>query len=264
MEYFIDAHAHTIYPETPMKFEAPAGSFDWEYYRQYMDHNGCQCMFMIPSEANVRPEISSWSIMEAMLEKSGSRIAFMETFNPNDVAVSLEFLKKALPMESCVGIKIHPASHKVSADDPRYREVFLAAREGGKPIMTHSWAVSDYNPTQKFSCPELFEKYFEEFPDVTFVLGHAGGRPESIDQVIRLCKKFPQVNVDVSGDYFNNGVTETLLKEVGADRIMLASDTYWIDQRCELGMYFSSSATDEELADIFMNNARRIYNWQFD
>lgn len=259
--FFVDAHAHTVRPETPKKFEEPAGADQWSAVRDYLALTGCGSIILIPSEANRYAEVSGYQYIKELMEKAAGRVAFMEDFDPRDVAVSLAHLEESLPLASCVGIKLHPATHKTMADDPRYREAFQMARRFHKPVMTHSWAVSDYNPAQKFACPELFERWFKEFPDVTFVLGHAGGRPESMAEVIRLCRTYPQVFVDVAGDYFNNGVTATLLRDISAGRVLFASDAYWIDQRCELGMLFASEASDAELGAIFFTNACKVYGF---
>ena len=259
--YAMDAHAHTINPETPQKFEKPEGVMEWSMWADYLDLVGCNQMIQIPSEANKFAEVASYEYIKPLMDAANGRIKFMETFDPRDVAISFEHLNKYVDLDTCVGIKIHPATHNTPGSDMRYRELFKFASEHKKPIMTHSWAVSNYNPSQFNACPEQFEEHFKAYMDVTFVLGHAGGRPESFDQTVRLCKTYPQVYVDVAGDYFNNGVTAGLLEYIGADRVLFASDAYWMDQRCEMGMFFMSKASDEDLEKMFYKNAVKVYSW---
>ena len=162
-------------------------------------------------------------------------------------------------MDSCIGIKVHPAAHRTYASDPRYAEAFRLAAKYGKPIMSHTWEVSTYNPTQKYSCPHLFESHLKAFPQVSLVLGHAGGRPSTMPEVSYLCAHYPKVSVDLAGDYFHRGVIHTLAREIGTERIMFASDINWIDPRCTLGMLLQSDLTDGALLDILVNNSRRVY-----
>ena len=42
---------------------------------------------------------------------------------------------------------------------------------------------------------------------------------------------------------------------------MFASDAYWMDQRCEMGMFFVSEGSDEDLEKIFYKNAVKVYNY---
>ena len=259
--FAMDAHAHTIRPETPQKFEPPTGTNDWAMWKEYFDLVGCNQVIFIPSEANKFTEVASLEYLEEMIANANGRVKFMETFDPRGVEISFEHLNKCLGLDSFVGVKIHPATHQTPGSDMRYRELFKFASEHKLPIMTHSWAVSNYNPTQINACPEQFEEHFKAYMDVTFVLGHAGGRPESFDQTVRLCKTYPQVYVDVAGDYFNNGVTAGLLEYIGADRVLFASDAYWMDQRCEMGMFFMSKASDEDLEKMFYKNAVKVYSW---
>ncbi|MFA7186469.1 MAG: amidohydrolase family protein, partial [Victivallales bacterium] len=256
--FVIDAHAHTIHTRDLLRMEVPDWNFQWPQWRAFLDSVGVREIYVTPNEAISLQEPAKASALE-LCRASQGRMRFFEAFNPNTLEQSLKNLEAALPLSECVGIKIHPAVHQVYASDPRYAYAFAAAEKLGKPLMTHSWEISSYNPTQKFSCPKLFEEHIKTFPKVKFILGHAGGRIGSLSEVVDLCGKYSNVSVDISGDYFHNGMIENLVAAIGAERILFASDADWIDPRCIEGMVLGSPLSEAELLMIFKTNAERIY-----
>ena len=257
--FLIDAHAHT--QDTPGgRVFAPCLNWRTARWLSYMDGVWTQKMFFMPSEAIADPSVSSLEVIGDDCRKSGGRMFFFEVFDPNDVALSLCHLEQSLPLPECVGIKLHPAEHRVSASDPRYAEAFSAARRFGKPVMTHSWEDSSYNPAQKLSCPHLFTPHLERFPDVKFVLGHAGGRPSTLPDVTALCARFPQIRADLAGDYFHWGNLRRLRAGLGIKKILYASDCFWMDPRCMMGMLLDSIIPDGELKEILYGNASGFFS----
>ena len=112
----------------------------------------------------------------AAQRQSGGRVLSYAVHDPRHSG-SLDLVRRALgDRDTFAGIKIHPSLHGLPADDDRYRQVWqLAAREN-VPILAHSWEISDYNPTQALSFPVRFARFVAEFPGVSLILGHAGGR----------------------------------------------------------------------------------------
>ncbi|MBQ6471303.1 MAG: amidohydrolase family protein [Victivallales bacterium] len=257
--FITDAHAHLTRRAECLPFPILDAEWDWPQWRTLLDYLGTRTMFVTPNESIRWAEFASSTVAAPLCEQAGPRLAFFEVFDPRDVEASIRHCEESLPMESCIGIKIHPASHRAYASDPRYAEAFRLAAKYGKPIMSHTWEVSSYNPVQKYSCPHLFESHLKAFPQVRLVLGHAGGRPSTMPEVSYLCGRYPNVTVDLAGDYFHRGVIHTLAREIGTERILFASDINWIDPRCTLGMLLQSGLTDGALLDILVNNARRVY-----
>lgn len=259
-QIMIDTHTHTLEPGMTSRFPAPSSAPVWAQWEDRLDYLGVTHMFCTPSNA-IRDVATypSRGIRDFCVQSAG-RVRYFEVFDPNSSEDSLRQLEASLPDPLCVGIKIHPACHGVDADDPRYEAVFAIAAKYGKPIMSHTWGVSDYNPTQKHSVPNLFDKYLTAYPDVKFVFGHTGGRPNGFVFAAEMCRKHPQCMGDLAGDLFNNGFVTHALKEIGADRIMFATDMYWIDPRCVLGMLLDQEfLSDEELFAVLRRNAERFY-----
>ena len=205
-----------------------------------------------------RPEEGILDDFEAH-KKSGGRVFSFFGYDPLHIEKSLDVIDRYHNDPRCVGIKIHPSGSHVHADDERYRPVWEAARKTGLTLMSHTWARSSYNPNQTYAVAELFEKYIREYPDVTFVFGHCGGRYEGIKTAIEIGKKYPNAYYDITGDIWLNGFIEELVDGVGADRIVYGSDFTMIEQRPMMGVVLGSNLSTLDKEKILRYTAARIY-----
>ncbi|MBR5219238.1 MAG: amidohydrolase [Clostridia bacterium] len=191
-------------------------------------------------------------------EMSKGRIVNYFVFNPNIVDISLDMIDNYHEHPAVVGVKIHPSDHRVSADDEIYRVLWERCAKYGLPIMSHTWALTS-NPKQILSIPQRFEKYLKDYPEVNFTFGHSGGRYEGIKDAAALGKKYRNAYFDIGGDIYNRHLIEYLAGEVGADRVLAASDINWFDFNVQIGMILGCNLTSEEKALILGKNAARLY-----
>lgn len=192
-------------------------------------------------------------------ERSQRRLPYCLVYHPHYQTSSLEWIRRAVGQPGFVGIKIHPTQHQVYPSDPRYEPAWRVAAEEGLPIVSHSWALSDYNPAQRFATPELFEPCLARFHQVSLILGHAGGRHEGHLAAARLAQRFSNVYLDLSGDVYGFGLVEWLTAEVGAERVLFASDAVWIDPRTRLAAVLDADISLEAKSLILGENACRLF-----
>ncbi len=192
--------------------------------------------------------------------QSAGRVLSYAVFDPRQ-AGSLALVGRALgDRDTFVGVKIHPSQHGLPADDDRYRAVWeLAARED-IPILTHSWEISDYNPTQELSFPARFARFVEEFPGVTLILGHAGGRYRGYLAAAELARQHSNVWLDLSGDGYALGVIEYLVEQVGAERVLFGTDMNWFDPRTHIGRVLDAAIPAADKEKILRGNALRLFH----
>ena len=193
-------------------------------------------------------------------KKSRGRIFWLGVFNPNKIDESISHLDAARKHEGFLGVKIIQTLHGVDADDPSYRPVWEYAREHALPILTHSWSTSSYNPKQARSLPRLFEKYIDEFRDVTLVFAHAGGRGDGQLQARRLAREYPNVYLDISGDIYNFHLIEDLVADVTDQRVLYGSDLTMLDGRANHARIFLSKIPPRSKLKILRENAVKAYN----
>lgn len=223
-----------------------------------MDHLGIDVCIQM-HVAGLGPIQEAYEASEAAFRMSDGRLPYAMIYNPLYAEESLAWVRRALNSRGAVGIKIHPSFNRVYPEDPRYEPAWQLAAEYEVPIITHSWAVSDYNPVQKYSTPEHFEQYVARYPQVNLILGHAGGLYAGHLAAVELVKRYPNVYLDTSGDIYSFGLIEWLVQQVGAERILFGSDVNWIDQRTQLGRILDADITLEQKCMILGENAYRIF-----
>lgn len=192
-------------------------------------------------------------------EESKGRILSYHYYDPRKIDESIDIMNRYLNEKAYVGIKLHPSWTFTSADDETYRAAWEFAKEHKLPILAHSWDLSPTNPKQAFAYPARFEKFVKEYPEVTFTLAHSGGRAGGIRAACELAKKYPNVMLDVAGDIWPNHFVEYLCENIGADRIMFASDYTMMDQRIMLGVIIGADLSIEDKEKILEKNAKRVF-----
>ena len=249
----IDAHCHLgVWPQ----FHVPDASL--ATILQTMDRLGIEQAIAAPLPSLIgQAELGLREGLAAHRE-SRARILLYSVFDPR-TPDSLEFVRRSLEEPAVVGIKIHPAMHECRADDDCWRRVWELAASSRLPILTHSWCISDYNPTQKHAQPALFARYAREFPEVALILGHAGGRYEGHLAAAALAQAYDNVYLDLAGDSYGLGLVEYLVSQVGAARILYGSDLTWIDPRTQLGMILDADISEGDKANILRDNAVKLF-----
>jgi len=252
--FIVDAHTHSgpngRFPVPDERF-APA---DW---LSAMDSHLIEQMIVCPYEALTDPAVSSAEKTRELRAAARGRVRYLEVYDPRHPD-SLTRVAAALRDADCAGIKIHPSFHETPADDERYAPLFRLAEETGAPILTHSWDISPSNPVQHLSHPDRFRRHLLNHPNVTLILGHAGGRPGAMESVLALCAEFPRVHVDLAGDYYDSGLVELLVDRLGVERVIFGSDLNWIDPRANLGPVLASGLSDQAVLAILHETALRV------
>jgi len=190
--------------------------------------------------------------------RNGGRIVSCAYFNPHYGEESLKQVRRCLKHEAFVAIKIYPGVG-IYANDERWDGAWRLASELAVPILTHSWWESDYNPVQRYSMPNLFERHIKAYPDVNLIFGHAGGRYEGHRVAADLARRYPNVYMDLSGDSYSFGLVEWLTGQAGADRVMFGSDLYMIDGRTVMGRILDADIPPDAKALILGENAARVF-----
>ena len=252
----IDAHAH--FAEQSVAVLDPS----LERCLATMDRLGIDCMIQSFGKALGHGRYSDFERYTEesceLYEKSGKRIYSYFFYNPHMSDFCVRMIEDNTDLPAFVGIKLHPAINNVFADDEAYRPAYESARKFGLPVLSHTWALTS-NPSQKYAVPELFEKYIREFPDVSFIFGHSGGRVNGIREALEIGKRYKNAFYDLAGDIYDRGLVEYIAGGVGAERLLFGSDLCWFDPAAQMGMILGANLTTEEKALILGGNAARLF-----
>lgn len=124
-----------------------------------------------------------------------------------------------------VGVKLHPALHGYSITDKNCRIVFEKVREYGGYILCHTWDRTE-------GCNlELCETVIKEYPEIPFVMGHAGGLGSGVEKAIRLANTYENAYLDTSGFEFSNIWIEEIVRLTDNTKILFGSDYPFHDLR---------------------------------
>jgi len=119
------------------------------------------------------------------------------------------------------GLKFHPEFQFCAPDHPKAMRIFEVCEQLGLPVLCHSGCTGTEPPfMQKLAAIERYRTVFETFPNLNFIMGHAGLR--NTDEAIAYANEFPQVYLDLAGQ--TTPQIREVLKRADHDRILYGSD----------------------------------------
>lgn len=182
-------------------------------------------MYSISSEND---DIYQWVVIEPRNENTFRQAEYM------------------LKSEKCVGIKLHPVSHKYSLNEYGDK-LFSFATEYKSIIQIHPETDADY-----------ILPFADKYPDVTFIMAHLGSYDST--SYARAIKNAINKNVyvDTSGIASSrNLIIEYTVKEAGSDRILFGTDTYAAG--FQRGRIEYALISDKDKLNILRNNALKLF-----
>ena len=93
-----------------------------------------------------------------------------------------------------------------------------------------------------------------EFPDLTFIAGHMGG-----DDYERAAVRFREVDnvyLEICSSSPDRGKIETVVRDIGSERVVFGSDSTLLNPAVLLGMVVDSEISEEDKVRILYSNAR--------
>lgn len=155
-----------------------------------------------------------------------------------------EQAERMLQAPKCVGIKLHPLSHKYSWEE--YGDALFTFASRHKAIVQIHATVDD---------ADHILPYADKYPQVTFIMAHLGGEAyvDAIGQA-----RHGNVYVDTSGiNSSRNAVVEYTVERVGSERILFGTDTYAAG--FQRGRIDYALISDEDKVNILRDNALRLF-----
>ena len=149
------------------------------------------------------------------------------------------------------GIKLHPDCQRFAIAGPQGRRILDAVGEG-LPVLVHAG-----DKRFRFSNPEQIVAMAKDYPHILFVAAHFGAWSEW--EKAEMYAGARNVIFDTSSSLPFIGAERALelIRGLGADRFMFATDYPMWDLGEELGRFMEIALTDEERRDILAGNARR-------
>lgn len=171
------------------------------------------------------------------------------------------------------GIKIHPAYQGADFDDIRYLRIIDKASELGLIVLTHAgWDIGI--PGHNYCDTGHVQRVMQEVGPDRLVLAHMGGWQDwkAVGEELAGLPLYFDASFSTGDIVPAPGTTRTpeeshnmnreqfihLVRKLGTDRILFATDCPWSDQAESLRFVRSCGFSQQELADILGNNAQKL------
>lgn len=173
------------------------------------------------------------------------------------------------------GIKLHPAYQGTDFDDIRYLRILDKASELGLIVLTHAgWDIGI--PEHNYCDTRHIRHVMKEVSPDRLVLAHMGGWQDwkTVGEELAELPLYFDTSFSTGDIIPAPGTTRTpeeshnmnrnqftcLVRKLGTDRILFATDCPWSDQAESLQFIRSCDFSEQELADIQGNNAQKLLN----
>ena len=184
--------------------------------------------------------------------------------SPDFTSDNVDNMQKKLTADlknGAMGVKIHPVIQEVEADSEIVMSAVETVRSYYKPVLIHAGPATYYMPKENkmrsadFSSIEKIERLVSAFPDVNFIIGHAG--LDDYPKVIEIMPKYKNTYVDTSFQYPQS--VRELIKSFGAERVMFASDWHYGLRKPAVAMIYEACKNDTAVLElIFYSNAANL------
>jgi hypothetical protein len=198
-----------------------------------------------PSEEELRR--ANDHVLEWMQRYPGRVVGFAYV-NPRLGDASLRELERCIAL-GMKGVKLWIS---VFADDRRVDPFVEMASRAAMPLLAHAWVKTTGNLPFE-SRPEHVARLAARHPEARFILAHFGGEWETGAKAARDC---PNLYVDVSGSLAEMDEVETLVRSVGAERVLFGTDNSNFHY-C-LGKVQGARLSEEQRVKILSENARSL------
>ena len=164
--------------------------------------------------------------------------------------------------EGARGVKLHGPAEGFFMGDERLWPTYTACRELGLPVIGHSGPDREGNG---FAEPRAFGAVLKAFPELPVVLAHMGGA--TWQQALEIAESYDNAFFDccevIEWTHSENGPSDRelaqLIRDIGAERVMMGSDFPWYDLDQTVDRVMSLPILSmEEKEGIIGANAERI------
>ncbi len=246
-----DLHCHPVRGDSPYK--------RMEYMVDFADRMGVErmCIHMgwpFPMASDARPEQfrQDNDHILAILKDWGSRALGFVYLNPHHYPKeSRDELERCVADGPMVGVKLWVGA---KCNLPEYDPIVERAAELKALVMQHCWFKAGGNDPAE-STPQDLVDLSSRHPGVPLVCAHSGGNWEL---GIRTIRSRPEIRGELAGSEPTAGYVEMAVRELGAERVIYASDVEGRSFASQLAKVTGADITPEQKRMILRDNLRNL------
>ena len=169
-------------------------------------------------------KLGNKQLLEA-INKYPDRVYGMLTLNPNFPEEIDGQFDTYYPVRQFTGVKLHNDLHGYPVSGENCLKVLEKVKAYGGYVLAHTWEGSG-----KDSIP-MYEDIIRNYPDIAFILGHAGGLADGVAKSIKVVNTYENAYLDTSGFEFSNFWIEEIAAKTDVTKILFGSDCPFHDLR---------------------------------
>lgn len=214
-----------------------------------LDKYGIEAAFVMP-QPTLENVFDVHTAIGKMMEKYPNRIFGMTSLDPwLEEEIYVNEVERCIKQMGFVALKLHPLGHNISPLSKHCEKIYRLASKYQVPVLVHTGTG---NP---FSLPSLMIDPAKRYPDVSFILCHAGFAVYA-DEALVAAKHCENIFLEPS--WCQTYMTRKMIDQVGIEKIIMGSD-HISNIPVELAKYNNIGLTDEQLETIFYLNPKRIF-----
>jgi len=161
-------------------------------------------------------------------------------------------------------IKLHPTVQRFYPDEPALMELYAEAQALGLVVFFHGGRAGiEPTSSHQFAMPRHYEAALAEYPDLQFILGHAGARDS--EAMITLARKYDNAWLGIHGQSVT--MLETMIRSTDNDRLLFGTDWPFYHLGASLAKVLITTETSSRKPlrqKILRDNALRLFPglWQ--
>ena len=179
----------------------------------------------------------------------------------NEAIPELERSFKTLGMKA---VKVYPPYSRYPVNHPSWMPIFEWCNENHIPVKSHTQygGGPQINPALAWSDlagrPILFIELAQKFPNIKWILAHAGNMQEGREECVQAATECPNIYLETCTSFGDQGTIEYLVDSLGDDRILYGSDIPIMDPRFQMGRIITANIPLESKKKILGLNAIKL------
>ena len=155
-------------------------------------------------------------------------------------------------------VKLHPTMQAFYPDEPRLMPIYEAADRLGMIIFFHGGRAGiEPESRQPFALPRYYEGALADFPDLPFVIGHAGAR--DAEAMLEIAVRYKNVWLGIHGQSVTQ--LDRMIRRTGAERMLFGTDWpfyHLAATQAKVLIVTEETGNDEIRHAILRGNAERL------
>ena len=156
-------------------------------------------------------------------------------------------------------IKLHPTVQRFYPDEPALMDLYAEAQTLGLVVFFHGGRAGiEPESSHRYALPRHYEAALAEFPNLQFILGHAGARDSQA--MIALAARYDNAWLGIHGQSLT--MLEAMIKKTNVDRLLFGTDWPFYHLGASLAKVLITTASPERKTlrqKILRDNAIHLF-----